>query len=73
MLRKMTNARHVLSEQRVAMLKIDAIVEKISAKCDGLNDLGNGTTIRDLMKLQRDAQNLDDKIQGAFISELLTK
>lgn len=63
-LHKMENARRLLSTERLAMIKIDAKVNALSARANELNVLGDGMTFQDLTKLQRELQNLEDKIYG---------
>lgn len=64
-LRKMANARQSLSDERVTVIKLDTKMEAVLAKVDEMSELGDGLTVRDLTKLQREAQNLEDKILGS--------
>lgn len=64
-LRKMANARQSLSDERVTIIKLDTKMEAVLAKVDEMSELGDGLTVRDLTKLQREAQNLEDKILGS--------
>lgn len=64
MLRNLRNACEALAVERLQLIKLDEKLATLVSKDVQLNDIGDGLTILDFQRLQRETDALNDKLQG---------
>lgn len=64
MLRNLRIACEALAVERLQLIKLDEKWSTLEKRDVQLNDIGDGLTILDFNRLQRETEALNDKVQG---------